>query len=180
MKFEYKNNNLILRVLSADSAAAVLSFYWRNHEQFDQYETDKPDNFYTEDFIRNLLTAEYNSYVSGKHLRFFLFDTDYPGEIIGTISFSDLKKGSFCSCCTGYKIDKRFQHRGYGRRMLTMALKIVVTELHMHRVEAYISPDNTHSVALARQLGFIPEGTAYSYVYLRGNWEDHLRFVYIS
>lgn len=180
MKFEYKNNNLILRVLGADSAPAVLSFYSRNSRQFDQYETEKPENFYTEDFIRNLLTAEYNSFVLGKHVRFFLFDRSFPEQIIGTVSFSDIKNGNFCSCHTGYKIDKNFQHHGYGRKMMTMALKIMVTELHMHRIEAYISPDNTASIALATQLGFIPEGTAYSYVYLQGKWQDHLRFVYIS
>lgn len=109
-----------------------------------------------------------------------MFDTNFPDKIIGTVSFSDIKKGAFCSCTTGYKIDKEFQHLGYGRRMLTMALKILVTEVHMHRVEAYIAPQNTASISLATKLGFIPEGTAYSYVYLRGKWEDHLRFVYIS
>ena len=46
MKFEYKNNHLILRVLTAEYADAVLSFYRRNREQFDIYETDKPDHFY--------------------------------------------------------------------------------------------------------------------------------------
>ena len=163
MKFEYKNNHLILRVLTAEYADAVLSFYRRNREQFDIYETDKPDHFYTKAFIQS-----------------FLFDTNFPDKIIGTVSFSDIKKGAFCSCTTGYKIDKEFQHLGYGRRMLTMALKILVTEVHMHRVEAYIAPQNTASISLATKLGFIPEGTAYSYVYLRGKWEDHLRFVYIS
>lgn len=59
MKFEYKNNHLILRVLTAEYADAVLSFYRRNREQFDIYETDKPDHFYTKAFIQSLLTAEY-------------------------------------------------------------------------------------------------------------------------
>ena len=54
MKFEYKNNHLILRVLTAEYADAVLSFYRRNREQFDIYETDKPDHFYTKAFIQSL------------------------------------------------------------------------------------------------------------------------------
>ena len=49
MKFEYKNNHLILRVLTAEYADAVLSFYRRNREQFDIYETDKPCLLYTSD-----------------------------------------------------------------------------------------------------------------------------------
>ena len=84
MKFEYKNNHLILRVLTAEYADAVLSFYRRNREQFDIYETDKPDHFYTKAFIQSLLTAEYNAFVAGKHIRFFLFDTNFPDKIIGT------------------------------------------------------------------------------------------------
>ena len=71
MKFEYKNNHLILRVLTAEYADAVLSFYRRNREQFDIYETDKPDHFYTKAFIQSLLTAEYNAFVAGKHIRLF-------------------------------------------------------------------------------------------------------------
>ena len=94
MKFEYKNNHLILRVLTAEYADAVLSFYRRNREQFDIYETDKPDHFYTKAFIQSLLTAEYNAFVAGKHIRFFLFDTNFPDKIIGTVSFSLLSPSS--------------------------------------------------------------------------------------
>ena len=72
MKFEYKNNHLILRVLTAEYADAVLSFYRRNREQFDIYETDKPDHFYTKAFIQSLLTAEYNAFVAGKGSILFL------------------------------------------------------------------------------------------------------------
>ena len=47
MKFEYKNNHLILRVLTAEYADAVLSFYRRNREQFDiclLYTSDAADD----------------------------------------------------------------------------------------------------------------------------------------
>jgi ribosomal-protein-alanine N-acetyltransferase len=180
MKFEYKNNNLILKVLTSEYADEVLNFYKRNREYFDRYETDKPDNFYTREFIRNLLTAEYNAFVAGKNVRFFLFDVHKPHQIIGTVSFSDIKTGSFLSCHIGYKIDHAFWRMGYGRRMVTTALNIMVTKEHMHRIEAYISPDNAPSIALATQIGFIPEGTAYSYVNINGKWQDHLRYVYID
>ena len=84
------------------------------------------------------------------------------------------------SCILGYKIDERFQRQGYGRRMLTMALKIMVTDCNMHRIEAYILPANTPSIDLAIKLGFISEGTAFAYAPINGIWQDHLRYVYIS
>ena len=180
MKLEYYKDNLILKVLDSSYAEQVLEFYGSNRDEFDKYETDKPDNFYTIDFIDNLLHAEYTAFLQGHHIRFFLYDKTVPDTIIGTISFSSLKGGAFKSCITGYKIDKKFQCHGYGRRMLTMALKIIVTELNMHRIEAYISPDNEASISLATTLGFINEGMAYSYVFIKGQWHDHFRYVYIS
>ena len=72
------------------------------------------------------------------------------------------------SCVIGYKIDEKYRRMGYGRRMLTMALKIMVTEYGMHRIEAYILP------------GFISEGSAYAYAKINKEWRDHLRFTYIS
>ena len=58
--------------------------------------------------------------------------------------------------------------------------EILTHEKEMHRIEAYIHPQNISSINLVKSLGFISEGTAYSYVKLNGSWQDHLRFVYIS
>ena len=146
MKLEYKQNNIVLKVLNETSAQSVLDFYEKNRDYFDKYE----------------------------------IDTTFPNKIIGTVSFSDIKKNAMSSCVIGYKIDHDFQRMGYAQRMLTMALKIMVNECHMHRIEAYIAPYNTPSANLVKKLGFISEGTAYEYVLKHGCWEDHLRFVYIS
>lgn len=180
MDAEYRKDNLILRVLNGHHAPQVLDFYYRNQHIFNLYETKKPENFYTESYISNLLDAEFNAFVHGKYVRFFLYDTTISDTIIGSVSFSDIKNGAMKSCILGYKIDEQFQRQGYGRRMLTMALKIMVTNCEMHRIEAYISPDNTASIELAKKLGFISEGTAFAYAQLNGIWQDHLRFVYIS
>lgn len=180
MKFEYHENNLTLMVLNEKYASMVLDFYYRNRHWFDIYEGAKPDNFYTLSFISNLLRSEYNAFTQGKYMRFFLFDSNFPNRIIGTVSFSDIKKEPLKSCLIGYKIDHNYQRKGYARRMLNIALKIMVLEYNMHRIEAYISPDNTPSANLVKKLGFLSEGTAYSYAFINGAWQDHLRFVYIS
>jgi ribosomal-protein-alanine N-acetyltransferase len=180
MKLEYHKDNLILKVLNESNTMEVLDFYYRNRECFDKYEADKPDTFYTPEYIRNVMQAEYNGHIHGKYTRFFLYDRTIPNTIIGTVSFSNIHTGALMSCCIGYKIDTQFQSSGYGRRMLTMALKIMVTERGMHRIEAYIEPDNDISLKLVKSLGFISEGMAYSYVLMNGQWRDHLRYTYIS
>jgi ribosomal-protein-alanine N-acetyltransferase len=180
MNLEYHNDHLTLKILNESNASEVLDFYQRNQAWFDLYEPEKPNDFYTEAFINKILRAETKAFLDGTHVRLFLYDTLVSDNIIGTISFSNIKNLPFRSCCIGYKIDKKYQRHGYGRKMLTMALKIMVIERGMHRIDAYISPENEASIALATRLGFINEGTAYAYVQLHGTWQDHLHYVYIS
>lgn len=179
MNTTYSNSHITLRILDERYSGNILDFYTKNQLYFDIYEMDKPHSFYTLDFIKKMTKAEYNSFIQQTFIRYFLFANNNPEQIIGCVSFSDIKK-SMLSCTIGYKIDKNYQNSGYGRRMLTMALKIIVTEYNMHRIEAYIHPCNQASLHLVKTLGFIDEGTAYAYAKINGQWIDHLRFVYIS
>ena len=82
MKFEYQQDSLVLKVLDTSHTGEVLDFYKRNKDSFEKYETDKPSNFYTYTFIYNLLKAEYNACIHGKHIRFFLYDNSVSDKII--------------------------------------------------------------------------------------------------
>ena len=84
MKFEYQQDSLVLKVLDTSHTGEVLDFYKRNKDSFEKYETDKPSNFYTYTFIYNLLKAEYNACIHGKHIRFFLYDNSVSDKIIGS------------------------------------------------------------------------------------------------
>ncbi len=180
MQFEYHKDNLCLKVLDESYAPQVLDFYRRNRSSFEPFESEKPAHYYTIQTMRQILSAEYNGYLHGKYIRFYLFDKTIPDTIIGTVSFSNIRLDNMMSCIIGYRIDAAYQNLGYGRRMLTHALQIMVLERNMHRIEAYILPTNTPSIRLAQSVGFLSEGTAYSYVLMHGEWKDHLRFVYIS
>ena len=171
MKFEYTFEGMTLKVLDETFAGKVLEFYSRNREEFDRYEAAKPDNFYTTEYIAATLKAEFG--------RFFLFSDDLPGEILGSVSFFGVTSINR-SCRIGYKIDKNYRQLGLGSLMVKHMLEILTHEKEMHRIEAYIHPENISSINLVKSLGFISEGTAYSYVKLNGSWQDHLRFVYIS
>ena len=117
--------------------------------------------------------------LKGEFGRFFLFSDDLPDEILGSVSFFGVTSINR-SCRIGYKIDKNYRKLGLGSLMVKHMLEILTHEKEMHRIEAYIHPENISSINLVKSLGFISEGTAYSYVKLNGSWQDHLRFVYIS
>ena len=180
MKTEYQINSLTLKICNETSVFEVLDFFEDNREYFDRYEPDKPANFYTKEYIVKLLRAEYHEFLSGNFVRFYLYDSMIPHQIIGTVSFSHIFNGAVKTCTIGYKVDHHYWHQGYCHRMLSAALKILHTEKGMHRIEAYIHPDNIPSIEAAKSLGFTSEGAAYSYIQMNGKWQDHLRYVYIA
>lgn len=179
MNTEYQFDNLTLKICNETSVFHVLGFFQDNREHFDRYEPDKPDNFYTKEYVVKLLRSEYHAFLSGNFVRFYLYDNNIPNQIIGTVSFSHIFNGAVKSCTIGYKVDHHYWRRGYCKRMLCAALNILSTEKGMHRIEAYIHPDNIPSIEAVKSLGFTSEGTAHSYIQMNGQWQDHLRYVYI-
>lgn len=180
MQMEYNKNGLVLKILDEAYADKVLYFNIKNRAFFEPAEADKPDNYYTLDFTEQMLRAEMNQFLNRKGVRFFVFREENLKEIIGTVSFQNIRWGAFLSCHIGYKIDRSYCQQGYGYRALCIALNIICADYGLHRIEAYIHPDNTSSIALAKKAGFTPEGTARDYAFIDGKWTDHLRYIYIS
>ena len=180
MNLEYEFDNISLRILDKNYASLILSFYYKNREEFEQYEIDKPLNFYTLEFQEKLIAAEYDGFLHGNYVRFYMFDKNIPDKIIGTISFSDMKRNAFFSCQIGYKIDSNYVNQGYGFKMLSNSIKIMEKECHMHRIGAYILPGNQPSIKLVEKVGFELEGIARSYVLMNNKWIDHLSYAYIA
>ena len=103
MNVRYSLGDYTLKVLGCDKSLDVLDFYYRNRNDFDIYESDKPEAFYTEEFIKNMLNAENKALMSLHFVRFFLVSNDNPDYIIGTISLSHINRGSSPSANMGYK-----------------------------------------------------------------------------
>lgn len=178
MKTEYVFGDYILKVLTPQNADIVLDFYSRNRTDFDKYESKKPEDFYTKDFVSKLLNAELNGFIRGNFVRFFQFSCNNPDHILGTVSFSNIIKGT--SCTVGYKTDKDHRRQGIASFMVQSAMEVIIHEKGVHRIEAYILPDNTPSIKLIKKLDFIEEGVAHSYAKINGIWQDHNRYAYIS
>lgn len=180
MRYEYKFDGFSLKILNEAYSKDILDFYYRNRNDFDRYEPEKPANFYTNSFIKNMTKAEYNAFVKGTYVRFFLILDSNPYEIAGCVSFSNISASENKYCCIGYKIDKAHRNHGLATLMVKTALEIVPKEKKIHRVEAYILPENEASVSVVKKLNFLDEGIAHSYARIDGKWQNHRRFVYIN
>ncbi len=173
MEMAYQTKRLELKILDDTKAGQVLEFYLDNQEIFEEYETDRPPQFYTEDFQRLLLEGEYNLIVKGMFLRFWVYEKSQPDQIIGTVSFHNIKREFYQRCELGYKFDQRYWGRGYARESISKCIQVAFEELRLHRMEAYVLPKNTESRRLLKSLGFELEGIKKQSVKLHGVWQDH-------
>ena len=98
------------------------------------------------------------------------------GELAGAINVNEIVLGSFRSGYLGYYALAPHHGRGY----MTAGLRAVVSrafrQLHLHRLEANIQPDNEASRRLVKRLGFKLEGYSPRYLKIAGKWRDHERW----
>ena len=176
MLFEYETDRLILRIVKPDAAAQVLDFYLRDRELFEKFEPDRVPQFYTVEHQRTILKCEYNLAFRMQNIRFYVYLKDHPDVIIGTVCFHNICGSFYSSCEVGYKFSSLFWHYGYASESLKKGIQIMFDELNLHRITAYVLPDNAPSIRLLESRGFVLEGTARSYLLLHGYWRDHLQY----
>jgi ribosomal-protein-alanine N-acetyltransferase len=101
------------------------------------------------------------------------------GELVGTITLTNVVYGLFCSGYLGYFAFRGFERRGYMKTGLSLLIRHAFRELRLHRLEANIQPGNVASIALVRSCGFNKEGYSPSYLKLGGRWRDHERWAIV-
>lgn len=173
MNTEYTTDRLVLKVLGPEDAGAVLDFYKRNAAYLEPFEPERAENFFTEDFHRANLSAEYNAFIKFSYLRMWIYEKENQGCPIGTVCYNNFHNGYFQKCSVGYKIDHGHTCRGYATEALRYTLQLIYEEYRMHRVEALTLPDNGASIHVLEKLGFQKEGYLRDAARINGEWRDH-------
>lgn len=180
MNFTYETQRLYLKVLNENFAPAVLDFLYRNREIFEPYETAKPSHYYTEKFQRANLRLEYKAFLKSKYARFFVYKKDDANTIIGTISFSNILYAPFSCGIIGYKFDKQYQGHGYATEAMHCAVSAAFQDSDMHRLTAFVLPDNKRSAHLLKRIGFAYEGICRKSICICGEYKDHCQYAIID
>lgn len=179
MNTYYRTNRLILQILTPYYTKQVLTFYDENKEFFEQWEAERPSNFYTFPYQKATLSAEYNHIIKSEYLRFYVFEKENQDKIIGTVSFSNFLRGAFETCTIGYKFHHDYCQKGYATEALSFSIPLVFQDLKMHRIEALVHPYNLPSKKLLDKLAFEPEGIVKKAVLLNGVWQDHEKYALV-
>lgn len=175
MLYNYTTSRLELKILGEEDAALTAKFFSKNQKHFQAWEMEYPPDYYTEEYQRRTLAAEFIQYLHSHAVRyyFFLSGKDLP---IGTAAFSHIERSPLACCRLGYRLDKDFVGCGY----MTEALRFLIPKIfffyQLHRMEANVLPENTRSLRLLERLGFTPEGTVRGFAPIGGKYRDHLRY----
>ena len=145
LSFSYETERLILRLPSTDYLREIHDFLYRNRSCFEKYEPTAPENYYTLDFQQTLARCELKLALKLSSVRFYVFLKEDPSTIIGTVCLHNIIKMPYFTSEVGYKFDASYQHHGYAREALSMALSVGFYGLGLHKIFARCMPENTPS-----------------------------------
>ena len=169
-----KSSRLILRHGQPKDIPAILAYYRDNQEHLAPFEPLKPSAFYTRGYWEASLNERLLDTQEGRSLRLFIFLREQPDVLIGTLNFNNYVRGVFQSCMLGYSLSEKAQGHGYMNEALQTGIRHVFESVKLHRIGANYLPHNQRSASLLKRLGFSVDGYARDYLYIAGQWQDHI------
>ena len=171
---ELKTDRLLLRLGTPDDIAAIVQYYQINRAYLEPFEPQRPANFYTHEFWQAALASRESDFLNGCAVKLLIWLQAEPQALIGTINLNTIVRGALYGATLGYGLSAQYQGNGYmteaGQRLITYAFE----ELNLHRLMANYLPHNHRSANVLKRLGFQIEGIARDYLFINGQWQDHV------
>lgn len=111
--------------------------------------------------------------------RAFPFAVTYQGRLAGQVTVSSIVRGAFDSGSVSYWVDSAVAGRGVAPTAVALAVDHCFDIGRLHRVEANVRPENAPSLRVVEKLGFRAEGRHERYLFIDGDWRDHLTFALV-
>lgn len=165
---------LIVGLPQPEQAAGMLDFVLRNREHLKPWSPAEPAGVQTLMHWQEVVMSSAAAFDAREKVRFWLAPRDEPGRIIGSIGYSQIARGPFCSCVLGYQIDRECEGQGLMAEALRAANRYMFDQQKLHRIAANYRPENVRSGRLLARLGFRIEGYAKNYLFIDGDWRDHI------
>ena len=172
-------DRLRLSVLKKSEARRVGDYLRRNRDFHQEFSQTHDDAYFTDNMQKGYLDYDAMAFKDGRLVPFWI-TLKGSDVIIGRVSFFNLAYGGMMNCATGYHLDKEYTGQGYMTEALRAGCQFMFREYKMHRVEAFILPENERSIALVNRLGFTYEGKRISYMHINGAYRDHEAFYLLS
>jgi ribosomal-protein-alanine N-acetyltransferase len=166
------------RLVRPDDAAVLARLLRDNRANLAPFEPDRPDDYYTEEGQRAVLTRLLRDHEHGLGVPHVILDRD--GAVAGRITLNTIVLGAFRSCSMGYWVDAARRGQGLATGAVAALKDLAFDELGLHRIEAGTLLHNVASQQVLRHNGFVPFGVARDYLHIGGRWQDHVLFQVLS
>jgi ribosomal-protein-alanine N-acetyltransferase len=158
-------------------AAALADLYQANRSFLAPYQPLADDSFYTAaaqleriDATRRRARAD-ESYSYG---------IEHDGTLVGTLTISDIIRGSFQSAHLGYWVSRPMNGRGIATAAVAAAVELAFGDLRLHRLQAATLLSNHASQRVLEKNRFERIGVSPDYLRIAGRWQDHVLFARVS
>ncbi len=162
-----------IKLVSRDDAELLSKFYTDNADHLNPWEPNRDPNYHS-----------YESWVSRVNDRvqvqekglsaYFIMLSPASKEVVSVCNLTGIMYGYFQACYMGYAIGKEHEGKGYMKKLCLHAIQYAFSNLKLNRIMANHMPRNTRSEVLLKSLGFTREGLAKRYIFINGQWEDHV------
>lgn len=175
MTVRIETPSLVVTQPPPSAAPRVVAYFEDNRAHFAQFDPPRPDGFYTDAYWEDRLGKNVEEADADVSLRMFVLDrADPEGPIRGVVNFTRIFRGPLLACLLGFSLDHRAVGRGVMFEAASAAIRHVFETRGLHRIEANHLPTNERSARLLARLGFVVEGYAKKYLFIDGDWRDHV------
>jgi ribosomal-protein-alanine N-acetyltransferase len=157
-----------------ECAALVAAFFNDNREHLRPTFPPVRADFATIENFTKQLTASLERADAGTEFKFWSFDRHNPQIILGSIGLSQIARGAGQYCMLGYSAAKAAEGKGLMFEAIERVIRFAFEDLRLHRIMANHLPENERSARLLKRLGFQVEGLAKDYLFINGQWRDHV------
>ncbi|MCD8144704.1 MAG: GNAT family N-acetyltransferase [Oscillospiraceae bacterium] len=136
-------------------------------------------DFMTEDWFRELLSRRRKEAEQDKsHLLDIFRKADW--KAIGYCDITVHQRECLQYGRIGYTLHNPYWGQGYGTECAKGLVQIGFEQLHLHRLEAHVDPDNPASKNVLRKTGFTLEVVRKQFEYEDGEWQDREIYVCLN
>lgn len=170
-----ESQRLVLAFSDPSNARHVATFVTESREHLAPFGPVHTADYFTVAYWQDELSRRQADRVAGRAVHLYIFNKQMPlGPIIGQCALTGIVGGVFQAAYLGFGLHPNHQGHGYMTEALETVINYAFTEMKLHRIMANYMPTNQRSARVLKRLGFVQEGIARSYLFLNGQWQDHV------
>jgi len=169
-----ETDRLLLALPALIHVAAARDFHVQSWPRLQRWFPPVPPDVAQLGYWQEVVKKAQAAHEEGSGVRLWMYPKAAPDKVIGAIGFSQIFRGPFCNCVLGYQIGAEYEGQGLMREALQASIQYMFTTQQLHRIAANYRAENVRSGKLLTRLGFRIDGFAKNYLFIDGDWRDHV------